>query len=302
MTITNHASDGLYPELITLFRAVAEHGPLRKDELIRICTANSDNTRIRATLTTWTDLGVFSKQGDDIDLDPRFVRKRGETLEDRTEKLPAVLRELLFNSHHALPLWPASGEVTDEGTGRTGDFVRELSWTLAQDIYSFPFDSTEDQAVSLEARQIISSERFIFKNKSRWSGVGFWARYTGFAAADRGCIDPTSAIRAELGALFQGARMLPAGAFLRELSARLPVLDFGIYRTEVERALKPEVWPRPPEGQLSTSLSFALRRLQLDRVIDLSLPADAGESLTLSGRNFRPWHRFSQVEFLGSPS
>ena len=301
MTITNHASDGLYPELISLFRAVAEHGPLRRDELIRICTTSIDNTRIRSTLTTWTDLGVFSKQGEDIDLGPRFVRKRGETLEDRTEKLPAVLRGLLFDSRHALPLWPASGEITDEGTGPTADFVRELSWTLAQDIYSFPFDSTEDQAVSLESRQITPG-KFIFKNKSRWSGVGFWARYTGFVAADRGCIDPTSAIRAELGAIFAGARVLSAGAFLRELSARLPVLDFGIYRNEVERALKPAVWRRPPEGQLSTSLSFALRRLQLDRVIELSLPADAGESLTLSGRNFRPWHRFSQVEFQGGPS
>src|SRR5262249_41551604 len=142
--------------------------------------------------------------------------------------------------------------------------------------------------------------KFIFKNRARWSGVGFWARYTGFADADRGCIDPTSAIRAELGVIFQGARLLPASAFLRELSTRLPVLDSGSYRTQVESALNPQVWRRPPEGQLSTSLSFALRRLQHDRVLNLSLPADAGDALTLSGRNFRPWHRFSQVEFPGS--
>jgi hypothetical protein len=273
---------------------------MRRDELIRICTAGND-ARVRATLSTWTELGVFSKHEDQIALVPRFSHKRGETLEDRTDKLPGVLRGLLFETRHALPLWPDSGESTDEGTGPTADFVRELSWMLAQDIYTFPFDSTEEEAVVLEGRQVIQG-KFIFKNRARWGGVGFWARYTGFAGADRGCIDPTSAIRAELEVIFQGARVLPAGAFLRELSTRLPVLDSGSYRTQVEGALKPEVWRRPPEGQLSTSLSFALRRLQLERVIKLDVPADAGDTLTLSGRNFRPWHPFSQVEFLGSTS
>jgi hypothetical protein len=300
MTLTNHASDGLYPELIALCRTATEEGPLRKNELIRLCSAPED-ARVRATLTTWIQLGLFSEQDDRIRIDPHFAKRRNEKLQDLIERLPTVCRRLILDARHALPLWPASGERTDEGIGPTADFVRELAWTLAQDIYTFPFDSTEEQAVILESQQETAG-RFIFKNRSRWSGVRFWARYTGFAAADTGCIDPTNAVRAEIPQIFQGTTVLPASVFLRELSSHLPVLDFGSYRVEVENALNASSWRRPPEGHLSTSLSFALRRLQWDRIIALNSPADAGESFTLSGRAFRPWHRFSQVELQGRSS
>lgn len=297
MTLTNHASDGLYPELIALVRTATEQGPLPRSELIRLCTA-TDDARVRATLTTWIQLGLFAEQDDRVRVNPQFAKRRNEKLDDLTDRLPATCRQLILDVRHALPLWPASGERTDEGIGPTADFVRELAWTLAQDIYTFAFDSTEEQAVVLESQQEIPG-RFIFKNRSRWSGVRFWARYTGFAGADTGCIDPTSAVRAELSQIFQGTTVLPASVFLRELSARLPVLDFGRYRVEVEDALNSSFWRRPPEGHLSTSLSLALRRLQWDRAIVLNSPADAGESFTLSGRNFRTWHRFSQVELQG---
>jgi hypothetical protein len=302
MTLTNHASDGLYPELISLLRVATEHGPLQRNELIRICTVG-EGTRVRGALNTWIQLGLFSvsEQDERVSVDPRFARKRKEKLDDLTDRLPTLCRHLIFDVRHALPLWPASGERTDVGIGPTADFVRELAWTLAQDIYTFPLDSTEEQAVILESQQQTLG-KFIFMNRSRWSGLRFWARYTGFVAGDTGRIDPTTAIRSELPEIFQGATVMPASIFLRELSSRLPVLDSGRYRVEVENALNPAYWRRPPEGHLSTSLSLALRRLQLDQTIALTSPADAGESFTLSGRGFRTWHRFSQIEFQSSPS
>ena len=301
MTITNHPSDGLYPELITLFRATADHGSLRKEELIELCTVKGETARISAALSTWTELGLFSRDGDNIALDVRFQRKRRGSIEDMTNALPSICRQLLLDLKHALPMWPASGERTDKGIGLSADFVRGLAWMLAQDIYTFPLNSTSDEAERLENHQVTPG-KYIVLNDVRWHGLGFWARYTGFAAADRGYIDPTSAIRAELPTIFQGTQCLPAGAFLRELSSRIPVLDFGAYRTEVEGALNPAVWRRPPEGQLSTALSFALRRLQLDQTIGLNSAADAGESYALSARDFRPWHHFSEVEFHGISS
>jgi hypothetical protein len=294
MTLTNYASDGHYPELIALFRAAAARGSLDKDELVRVCTVGDDK-HLRATLSTWVDLGLFTQEGSLVGLAEGVAKRRGETLDEFTDRLPGICRRRIFDSRHALPLWRPDGEITDEGIGPSADFVRELAWTLSQDIYSFDFDAVEETAAALESQQVIPP-KYIFKNRSRWSGLCFWARYTGFASGDGRSIDPTDAIRAELPDIFQGASVLPALAFLRELGKRVPVLDFGTYRSEVESVLKDSVWRRPPRGQLSTSLSFALRRLHLDQTIGLEAPADAGETFLLSGREFRPWHPFSQVE------
>jgi hypothetical protein len=294
MTITNYASDGHYPELITLFRVVADQSPIPRDELIRLCTV-SDPKHLRATLATWLGLGLFVEQEAEVTIDPRFRRKRNETLDELADRLPSMCRLLLLDVQHALPLWPANGAMSDDGIGASADFVREIAWTLAQDIYAFPFDASGEDAVALESEQITPG-KFIFKNHTRWPGLCFWARYTGFASGDSRCIDPTDAIRAELPGIFQKLTELPASDFIRELSMRLPVLDFGRYRIDVESALNDSVWRRPPKGHLSTSLSLALRRLHLDRTIVLDAPADAGETFTLSGKNFRPLDSFSKIE------
>jgi hypothetical protein len=292
MTITNYTADGQYPTLIALFLASATQGPTAKDDLIRQCTA-TDDKHVRATLNTWTDLGLFVEQAEGVSIDHRFAKKRNESLEDFADRLPAFCRQLLLDKRHAQPMWPANGTRTDAGIGISGDFARELAWMLAQDIYSFPVDASAADAASIEAEQTAPG-RFIFVNDTRWPGLCFWAHYTGFASRDHR-IDPTQAIRSELPGIFSNAKTLSAGDFMRELTQRLPVLDFGTYRVEVEKALNDAVWRRPPKGQLSTSISIALRRLQLDGTLALDSPADAGETYTLSGRDFRTLGNFSRM-------
>lgn len=296
MTVTNYASDGQYPLLIALFRAIANQGQMARDELIRVCSTVSDSKHARATLSTWIALGLFVEQSDDrIAIEPSFAKKRGETIDELTARLPAISRRLLFDTSHALPMWRSDGKLSDEGIGASADFVRQLAWILAQDIYEITFDTSGDDAVALQNEQATSGKHVLL-NPNRWSGLVFWARYTGFASGDKGCIDPTEAVRAELPEIFQGAKVMPAREFLLELSVRVPVVDFGRYRLEVENVLKDSAWRRPPKGQLSMSLSLALRRLQLDQTVVLDALADAGETFMLSGRNFRPWHTFSQIE------
>ena len=296
MTIANYTNDGHYPILIALCNASAGRGHLPKEDLIQLCTVSDAPKHVRSTLATWRSLGLFvDNENGEICLDARFAKKRNESLEEFTTRIPAMCRQLLFDVRHALPLWPADGKISDDGIGESGDFVRILAWTLAQDIYTFSFDAPWAVAEALESAQV-SPGKFIIKNDTRWPGMHFWARYTGFASGESRCIDPTEAVRAELPEIFRGAKALSAGDFIRGLSARLPVLDFGGYRVEVENVLNDSVWRRPPNGQLSTSLSLALRRLQLDRTLVLDAPADGGKTFTLSGRNFRPWGNFSTVE------
>ena len=142
--------------------------------------------------------------------------------------------------------------------------------------------------------------RFIFVNNTRWSGLRYWARYLGFATGDDSSLffDPTVAVRGQLKEVIQKKESLPAAEFVARLASRLPVLDNGIYRTEVEQALKPDTWRPPSPGHLSTSLSFALRRLQKQGTLSLESMADTGSRLALTGQFGRTWQDFTHVRLL----
>jgi hypothetical protein len=295
MTILNNTSDGLHPELIVLFRAVAHLGKVEAEELIRICFPGSVSeasasaiARLRGALSRWTELGLFVETEGHIHLDSRYVKGKKESLEDFTNKLPSFCRGLVLEENNALPLWGESAAVA-------ADFVRGIAWLLAQNIYGFPTTWTGG-AESIENEQIVG-DRKIVQNDTRWTNIRFWARYFGFASGDSGSfmIDPTSAIRDELPLIFGTQKELSAKDFLRALSIRLPVLDYGVYRKEVENSLSITTWRKPTEGHLSMSLSLALRRLDLNTTIKLAGKADTGSSFRLTGRNYRTWVGFESV-------
>jgi len=58
VTILNHASDGLYPELIALARVVVHAGEIQDDSLISVCSPGN-RARMTGTLRRWTRLGLF---------------------------------------------------------------------------------------------------------------------------------------------------------------------------------------------------------------------------------------------------
>jgi hypothetical protein len=78
----------------------------------------------------------------------------------------------------------------------------------------------------------------------------------------------------------------------------VPVLDRGIYRTQVEAILNPVKWRKPPGGQLSTALSRALQRLEYEGQIALGRGADAKEGVALTGARVRIWREVTDVRHL----
>lgn len=306
MTIINLASDGLHSQMIVLARVVAKCGPLDRDELLSVCSVPSGTGegreigRLRAVLTRWTEIGLFLVDGGSISLSEPI--KKGETLDAFTDRLPAVCRRLILNASHSLPLWghaqDTMQEPSEEGTGRVADLARSLSWSLAQNIYQLPNGDKEIQ-------QLVGSQvplpRFIFLNSTRWPGMRVWARYLGFASGeDRFLLDPTEAIRSELKLILTDDQSIKANDFIDELSHRIPVLDRGVYRVEVESYLRPESWRRPDENHLSMSLSMAIRRLELSGVIVLETKSDSEASIALTGRGYRTWNRFTHVRMAES--
>jgi hypothetical protein len=306
MTILNLQSDGLPPVLVTLALMVAREKEILRDNLIDICSPPGDKSkdkdgdtsssaRLRATLNRWIGLGLFTDAEGKIRLNIASVRT--ESAEGLALRLPEICRRILLESEHALPLWPVDGLVSEENTGRSADLCRGLAWCLSQDIYTLPSIYAEVDEV---IRSQVNVERFIFLNDTRWPGLRSWARYLGFATGeDSGLIfDPTIAVRMQLTEVIQVKESLPAAEFVARLAARLPILDKGIYRNEVEQALKSESWRPPASDHLSSSLSIALRRLQRQGTIALESKADAGSRLALTGQYGKTWEDFTHVRLL----
>lgn len=302
MTITNLTNDGLHAQLIVLARMAAKFGPIDRDELIKVCTVpdeegkDRDKARLRATLARWLELGLFIEEAEAIRVN--LESKRGTTIDEFTDRLPAACRRLVLQEQHCLPLWGQGEDPTEKGVGRAADFARGLAWALAQDIYNLPDGGKEIEVLD---RSQAKSARFIFLNHSRWPGLRPWARYLGFGNGDGSSFlfDPTEAVRDELPHIMGKGKTMGAEALIEALGARLPVLDGGVYRKEVEANLRPDRWRGPEPGHLSMSLSMALRRLELDGTIKLDSLADAGAAVKLSGRNHRTWGSFTQVLLAG---
>lgn len=302
MSILNLANDGLHSQVIVLAAFAAKYGPIKRDELISVCAVpaedgtGGDVGRLRATLARWLEVGLFTEDEDAISLS--VETKRGFTLDELTDRLPAVSRRLVLQEQHCLPLWGEGDNPTEKGVALASDFARGLAWALAQDIYNLGESATQVEALE---RAQVTQPRTIFQNTTRWPGLRVWARYLGFGTGHSGdfLFDPTEAVRGELDDIFHDHESMFAEEFLDELSARLPVLDGGVYRKEVEANLRQDTWRKPDQGHLSMSLSMALRRLELNGTIVLDRKADAGHVVSLTGRNYRTWAAFTHVRMLG---
>ncbi len=302
MSILNRESEGLPSILLTISAILVREKAISRDDLLRICLPDSLNdsdndksSRFRGTLNRWTTLGVFEEDDEKFKLAVEL--KRGESSSSFLERLPSLCRRLPFDSNWGNPLWPTGGRVSEEGTGLTADYCRGLSWCLSQDIYTLPTSWAELEKLITEQ---MKPGRFVFLNDTRWAGLRDWARFFGFASGDDGSIffDPTQAIRSELSGLMKPGENLAASDFIDRLVNKLPVLDGGSYRIEMEESLRPEKWAAPPVGYLSTSLSFAMRRLQKLGVLGLATLADAESKYTLMRQGGSAWESFTHVSLL----
>jgi hypothetical protein len=301
MTILNRQSDGLPSILITIAGTIAREKVISRDALLRICCpfsqTHSDDakreamlSRVNGTLRHWTSLGLFKQEDDHLRL--VFEPSRGESHDSFLNRLPAVCRRLALDTEQGNPLWPEGN--TEAGTGLTADLCRGLAWCLSQNIYTLPNSYGDVEKIIDEQKK---PGRFVFQNDTRWPGLRDWARFLGFATGDDAgfFFDPTEAVRSELSEFARPGESLTAADFIARLATRLPVLDTGAYRSSVEEALLPERWTAPPTGYLSTSLSFAIRRLQRQGTLRLTTLSDSESRFTLMRQDGRAWEQFTHV-------
>lgn len=290
MTILNHASDGLYPELLVLARATALAGSMEVDELIGVCATDS-TVRLRGALSRWTALGLFHEDGTKVSVAAPHARSRGESIDDWSNRIPSICRSLALDRSKCYPLW-------GDEEGISADLARGLAWILSQDIFTLPRAWSDIEVLArMQVRGVT-----LFQNDTRWNGLRFWARYLGFATGGSRAffVDPTDAVRTELKSLLPGEEPLDARTFVSELARRLPVFDGGAYRMDVEGQLDESTWRRPADGHLSMSLSFALRRLLLDGSLILEAKSDAVHGYMLTGKDYNSRGVFTHVRGRGT--
>lgn len=176
-----------------------------------------------------------------------------------------------------------------------------LAWFLCQSPAS-PLAFRENQArVVVEETGGRSLE---LTNSSRFQQLSYWVQYLGLgwqvptvSAGVELVSDPTEALALHLEATLAPAGALPIREAMEALGRRLPVLETGAARQEVEGWLPDE--KRRGENDLSASTSLALVRLELRGVLGLEDPSDATAMRLLTWPNTR---RVSRLVWKKAPS
>lgn len=294
MTVLNVASDGYFNVLIALFNALAKSGPMPKERLLNLCSAgpDSDFSRLRQTLTRWTQFGLFSERGEEIEIASRRPgSEKSKIFVDGSEaqELPWVVRRVVFREENNANFWESTGALC-------ADLTRGLAFLLAQDIYAVGLTGLAS-VQELEGNQFSEAAGRILQNDVRWNGLRSWGRFLGFFwDGESLMIDPTAALRADLPLVFGDSEVLSAGEFTTRVAEVLPVLDGGRYRLMVEQALNRRYWhPAAREDFLSTSLSRALYRLWRGEILSFETKADARDSRVLQGVNAKELLRFTHI-------
>jgi hypothetical protein len=152
-----------------------------------------------------------------------------------------------------------------------------LAWFLSQSPAN-PLAFRDNQAGVIEAE--IGGRSLDLSNYSRFQQLSYWIQYLGLgwqvpteSAGVELVSDPTEALERHLEAILAAERELPIREAIEALGHRLPILETGSVRQDVESWMPDD--KRRSENDLSASTSLALVRLELRGVLGLEDPSDA---------------------------
>jgi hypothetical protein len=300
MSLLNRPSDGLHSVLISIFKLLLMKGESSRQDLLDLIaprTLVADQDMAKKTLNRWVQLGLFQKSADD-----KISLVGDKKFKPTIDSLPSLARSLALKPEN-------NTDFLDEEPQGAGDFTRAITWILAQNAWTL--DSRSWDVIESLIQQQCPPGLKIIQNNTRWSGLKPWSCFLGFAwtaKAPNGEFlvpDPAKAIRDALPEIFGKSKKLEARFMVNALAQAIPVLDGGTYRqkleVELEKTQGPDAWRPPPNGQLSTSLSRALLRLQEEKCLkgELEDDSDARIRVTLTGRNDQIIAKYSHFSLIG---
>jgi hypothetical protein len=306
MSLLNRPSDGLYSVLIAIFKLLLMKGKLPRQELLDLIappTLFADQVEdkkqdmAKKTLNRWVQLGLFQKSAND-EISLAGDKKSKTTI----DSLPSLSRSLALKPEN-------NSDFLEAEPQGSGDFTRAITWLLAQNAWKL--DSRNWGMIESLIKQQCPTGLTILQNDTRWQGLKAWSCFLGFALSAKApngeflVPDPTEAVRDALPQIFGKAKALEARSMVDALAQAIPVLDGGTYQQKLEAELKktqgPDAWRPPPNGQLSTSLSRALLRLEEENCLKGEKRADSDTRVRvfLSGRNNQLIAEYSHFSLIG---
>jgi hypothetical protein len=204
-----------------------------------------------------------------------------------------MIRDLVLSDAVNYGLW--------DSTEGARDLTRALAWYLAQNPLRPPAPWNEPGGVDVAQEQQLSAGDRVFSNDTRWGAFDRWSTFLGFSChlprEGKTVLvpDPTDVVRHVIGSVLSAQRQ-EIGVVIEELGQRIPVLDGGTYRREVEARMRPED-VRSASDLLSPSLAYALLRLRDERVIVLEDLGDAPLKVRLPER-FGPEHTITHASLV----
>jgi hypothetical protein len=248
------------------------------------------------TLTACLMIGLFDRDGDVIRLHPELP-SHARDRRQRDQHLRSMIRDLVLSDAVNYGLW--------DSTEGARDLTRALGWYLTQNPLQPPAPWNEPGGVDVAQEQEFGAGERVFSNDTRWGAFERWSTFLGFGFhLPRGgkavlVPDPTEVVRHVIDSVLSTQR-LEIGVAIEELGQRIPVLDGGTYRRDVEARMRPEA-VRSASDLLSPSLAHALLRLRDERVIVLEDLADAPLKVRLPER-FGPERTITHASLLASPT
>lgn len=260
--------------------------PNRVGILYRFLDSQSSPLSEEALLSFLSPSSLQPKKGEDGDETSSVVAQRvlkeSKALglvesgpEEGTVQVPASFRGLDQAGLRAvLAHWLTD---PDEAAFRGQEQVPyALAWFLCQSPAS-PLAFRENQGKAIEAET--GGRPLELTNASRFQQLSYWVQYLGLGwqiPTTNGpelVSDPTGALALELEAVLSGSGAMPVHEAIEAVAKRLPVIETGVAREEVEGWL-PATKQRGASA-LSPSTSLALLRLQSRRAIALEQSPDA---------------------------
>ena len=289
MSILNRPSDGLPSVLLIIYRTLSHSGPRKREDLMQLVapeSLGSGGTQARQTLNKWLDFKLFVEVDGKITIPSEHLS---------AEKSDFALRRSLARHVRNIVLAPENNSDLLTNRTKSADFCYALCWALAQDVYRLaggPHRGIEQ----VESRQLGGAKAF--SNSTRWDGFKDWVAFLGFGwngINGHLTIDPGIALEDECGKIFNGVREFPISPFIELLSERLPVLDSGKYRKQVEKGIREGTCRKISQHQISPSLSRGLLRLVRAGKIQMRSRSDSKDNRDLLGRDFRTIRSVSHI-------
>ena len=263
MTILNReGSDGSSEVLFAICEFLIDNPKVTKSEVEQIFSQGSkeNDKTVLNTINRWIQFKLF-EETDSLGFSKELLNVFPKPC---AKDIPRLIRHIILSPKNN-PLDKFWFKHSEEERGNFSvDFSRACAWILAQDQEGFKFDTFKDVA-QISISQLEDQNQYTVRNNTRYPPLIGYMKLLGFIETGLGfgnrlVADPTRAVTEELEGVFDEKQEMSSNEFVEKLGEKVPVLDGGFLRKEVEKNLSSS-WTRPKAQTLSKSLTRALYKI-----------------------------------------